>query len=110
MRDSTGAIPIRRLSYTFAGGLRQPCDLKSSLLPAQSYCQPAPSLKPPNLTPLTHTSGSRTSTARAPWPGSVSYTHLRAHETPEHLVCRLLLEKKKKKKRQKTNSINYTHN
>eukprot|EP00658_Telonema_sp_P-2_P010975 TRINITY_DN14178_c0_g1_i4.p2 TRINITY_DN14178_c0_g1~~TRINITY_DN14178_c0_g1_i4.p2 ORF type:complete len:185 (-),score=59.26 TRINITY_DN14178_c0_g1_i4:111-665(-) len=30
----------------------------------------------------------------APWP--VSYTHLRAHETPEHLVCRLLLEKKKK--------------
>src|SRR5678815_3935739 len=24
----------------------------------------------------------------------VSYTHLRAHETPEHLVCRLLLEKK----------------
>eukprot|EP00658_Telonema_sp_P-2_P011287 TRINITY_DN14281_c0_g1_i5.p1 TRINITY_DN14281_c0_g1~~TRINITY_DN14281_c0_g1_i5.p1 ORF type:complete len:263 (+),score=74.97 TRINITY_DN14281_c0_g1_i5:94-882(+) len=30
--------------------------------------------------------------------GPVSYTHLRAHETPEHLVCRLLLEKKKKKK------------
>eukprot|EP00658_Telonema_sp_P-2_P033021 TRINITY_DN24325_c0_g1_i4.p1 TRINITY_DN24325_c0_g1~~TRINITY_DN24325_c0_g1_i4.p1 ORF type:complete len:242 (+),score=44.38 TRINITY_DN24325_c0_g1_i4:228-953(+) len=29
-------------------------------------------------------------------PGPVSYTHLRAHETPEHLVCRLLLEKKKK--------------
>src|SRR5678815_2728774 len=23
---------------------------------------------------------------------AVSYTHLRAHETPEHLVCRLLLE------------------
>eukprot|EP00658_Telonema_sp_P-2_P029307 TRINITY_DN22307_c0_g1_i3.p1 TRINITY_DN22307_c0_g1~~TRINITY_DN22307_c0_g1_i3.p1 ORF type:complete len:106 (-),score=25.87 TRINITY_DN22307_c0_g1_i3:44-361(-) len=29
----------------------------------------------------------------------VSYTHLRAHETPEHLVCRLLLEKKKKNRR-----------
>src|SRR5678816_3410441 len=29
---------------------------------------------------------------------TVSYTHLRAHETPEHLVCRLLLKKKKKKK------------
>ena len=30
-------------------------------------------------------------------PGSeaVSYTHLRAHETSLHLVCRLLLEKKK---------------
>eukprot|EP00831_Metopus_contortus_P034344 TRINITY_DN27399_c0_g1_i1.p2 TRINITY_DN27399_c0_g1~~TRINITY_DN27399_c0_g1_i1.p2 ORF type:complete len:100 (-),score=20.86 TRINITY_DN27399_c0_g1_i1:69-368(-) len=27
----------------------------------------------------------------------VSYTHLRAHETSLHLVCRLLLEKKKTK-------------
>ena len=33
---------------------------------------------------------------------AVSYTHLRAHETPEHLVCRLLLEKKKKKKKKTT--------
>eukprot|EP00658_Telonema_sp_P-2_P058134 TRINITY_DN46560_c0_g1_i1.p1 TRINITY_DN46560_c0_g1~~TRINITY_DN46560_c0_g1_i1.p1 ORF type:complete len:176 (-),score=46.23 TRINITY_DN46560_c0_g1_i1:87-614(-) len=31
-------------------------------------------------------------------PHAVSYTHLRAHETPEHLVCRLLLEKKKNRK------------
>ena len=29
--------------------------------------------------------------------GTVSYTHLRAHETGRNLVCRLLLEKKKKK-------------
>eukprot|EP00826_Nyctotherus_ovalis_P032593 TRINITY_DN26260_c0_g1_i2.p4 TRINITY_DN26260_c0_g1~~TRINITY_DN26260_c0_g1_i2.p4 ORF type:complete len:114 (+),score=23.40 TRINITY_DN26260_c0_g1_i2:92-433(+) len=29
---------------------------------------------------------------------AVSYTHLRAHETSLHLVCRLLLEKKKKNK------------
>src|SRR5678816_3312237 len=29
--------------------------------------------------------------APAPRPVPVSYTHLRAHETPEHLVCRLLL-------------------
>src|SRR5678815_1544505 len=28
---------------------------------------------------------------------TLSYTHLRAHETPEQLVCRLLLEKKKHK-------------
>src|SRR5678815_437207 len=34
--------------------------------------------------------------ATDPTNASVSYTHLRAHETPEHLVCRLLLEKKKK--------------
>src|SRR5450759_5735201 len=32
---------------------------------------------------------------------SVSYTHLRAHETRHDLVCRLLLEKKKKKKKKK---------
>ena len=31
-----------------------------------------------------------------PWVSSVSYTHLRAHETVLDLVCRLLLEKKKK--------------
>src|SRR5678816_915429 len=36
------------------------------------------------------------SLAAEPGTISVSYTHLRAHETPEHLVCRLLLEKKKK--------------
>src|SRR5678815_4782388 len=29
---------------------------------------------------------------------AVSYTHLRAHETPEHLVCRLLLEKKNERR------------
>eukprot|EP00658_Telonema_sp_P-2_P081715 TRINITY_DN8457_c0_g1_i1.p1 TRINITY_DN8457_c0_g1~~TRINITY_DN8457_c0_g1_i1.p1 ORF type:complete len:100 (-),score=35.68 TRINITY_DN8457_c0_g1_i1:47-346(-) len=39
-----------------------------------------------------HTTASPSSTTTP-----VSYTHLRAHETPEHLVCRLLLEKKKKK-------------
>ena len=33
--------------------------------------------------------------------GTVSYTHLRAHETRHDLVCRLLLEKKK-------NRISYT--
>ena len=32
---------------------------------------------------------------------SVSYTHLRAHETGRNLVCRLLLEKKKQLKKKK---------
>eukprot|EP00825_Cyclidium_porcatum_P049060 TRINITY_DN839_c0_g1_i1.p1 TRINITY_DN839_c0_g1~~TRINITY_DN839_c0_g1_i1.p1 ORF type:complete len:401 (+),score=116.53 TRINITY_DN839_c0_g1_i1:35-1237(+) len=32
---------------------------------------------------------------------TVSYTHLRAHETRHDLVCRLLLEKKKKKRKKK---------
>ena len=34
------------------------------------------------------------------WLGTVSYTHLRAHETLLDLVCRLLLEKTKKQKQQ----------
>ena len=34
-------------------------------------------------------------------PHSVSYTHLRAHETVLDLVCRLLLEKKKQNKKKK---------
>eukprot|EP00831_Metopus_contortus_P022516 TRINITY_DN20319_c0_g1_i1.p1 TRINITY_DN20319_c0_g1~~TRINITY_DN20319_c0_g1_i1.p1 ORF type:complete len:145 (+),score=8.17 TRINITY_DN20319_c0_g1_i1:87-521(+) len=42
-------------------------------------------------------------------PHTVSYTHLRAHETSLHLVCRLLLEKKKKThKHQKNQYITYT--
>src|SRR5450759_5540392 len=40
--------------------------------------------------------------------GSVSYTHLRAHETRHDLVCRLLLEKKKKKKYKTNINIKYT--
>src|SRR5450756_2683861 len=35
------------------------------------------------------------------WSMTVSYTHLRAHETRHDLVCRLLLEKKKKKNNKK---------
>ena len=36
--------------------------------------------------------------AKATLTETVSYTHLRAHETGRNLVCRLLLEKKKKKR------------
>src|SRR5665254_18792 len=45
-------------------------------------------------TPMTRAAGRRAFTATATplaRPPPVSYTHLRAHETPEHLVCRLLL-------------------
>jgi len=43
--------------------------------------------------------------ARASVPASVSYTHLRAHETPEHFVCRLLLEKNKTNVRHYSNTL-----
>ena len=36
-------------------------------------------------------------------PGTVSYTHLRAHETVLDIVCRLLLEKKKNKRKKHNN-------
>ena len=36
---------------------------------------------------------------------SVSYTHLRAHETVLDIVCRLLLENKKKTQKKKTQSL-----
>src|SRR5674536_384958 len=51
----------------------------------------------PRRTPCSLPAGTRGTRATA-WPRGwapivpVSYTHLRAHETPEHLVCRLLLE------------------
>ena len=38
---------------------------------------------------------------------SVSYTHLRAHETGRNLVCRLLLEKKKNTKEMYIKKKNY---
>ena len=39
---------------------------------------------------------------------TVSYTHLRAHETDSYLVCRLLLEKKNSKKNN-TRHHQYNH-
>ena len=40
---------------------------------------------------------------------TVSYTHLRAHETVPDLVCRLLPEKKKQTQQKKTPHISPTH-
>src|SRR5678815_4740787 len=49
----------------------------------------------------------RGSAARVRALPAVSYTHLRAHETPEHPVCRLLLEKKKRIEIEKDLSVAY---
>src|SRR5680860_1741165 len=58
--------------------------VSSAVSPSSSW-QPVPT--PPNTT-----KASTIMTIILP----VSHTHLRAHETDSHLVCRLLLEKKKK--------------
>src|SRR5665254_20989 len=46
------------------------------------------SVRPPSFPPRWKPPGKRPCATPTT---SVSYTHLRAHETPEHLVCRLLL-------------------
>ena len=49
------------------------------------------------------------STCRCQNYASVSYTHLRAHETGRNLVCRLLLEKKKKNNKNTFFINNFLH-
>src|SRR5450756_2766180 len=46
-------------------------------------------------TDISQVSESSQESSMGTFPGPVSYTHLRAHETRHDLVCRLLLEKKK---------------
>src|SRR5678815_2703409 len=78
--DSTrdGYIPPCGRSMTESCPEDKPCCLEDAL----------PSSEPRSIPPVAPVAEEVT---KAP----VSYTHLRAHETPEHLVCRLLLEKKK---------------
>src|SRR5678815_5957328 len=62
--------------------------LCEQLVAAGTFIRLNPKLRPDSFLARSHPSD----VARME---AVSYTHLRAHETPEHLVCRLLLEKKK---------------
>src|SRR5678815_5475126 len=62
--------------------------------PVVTACMEAPVNQYTVAPPINRPSRTRGSTKESV--NAVSYTHLRAHETPEHLVCRLLLEKKKK--------------
>eukprot|EP00658_Telonema_sp_P-2_P051162 TRINITY_DN39195_c0_g1_i1.p1 TRINITY_DN39195_c0_g1~~TRINITY_DN39195_c0_g1_i1.p1 ORF type:complete len:103 (-),score=43.65 TRINITY_DN39195_c0_g1_i1:61-369(-) len=55
----------------------------------------APSIPAENFTAMLRLDHNRALHQLSAKLNAVSYTHLRAHETPEHLVCRLLLEKKK---------------
>eukprot|EP00658_Telonema_sp_P-2_P045548 TRINITY_DN3352_c0_g1_i5.p1 TRINITY_DN3352_c0_g1~~TRINITY_DN3352_c0_g1_i5.p1 ORF type:complete len:655 (+),score=70.62 TRINITY_DN3352_c0_g1_i5:78-2042(+) len=80
---------------------------RSISAPRQRSDHSSTSRPDPNPRPTPNLDGASPLVSRISWMGnashgwgSVSYTHLRAHETPEHLVCRLLLEKKKKKKKQ----------
>src|SRR5678815_4577782 len=71
--------------------------LTCSITPNGDPSQATPGLRHPmSVRRITHSIRATHSCARLPLI-TLAYTHLRAHETPEHLVCRLLLEKKKKK-------------
>src|SRR5674536_106817 len=63
-----------------------------NFLPAQLYHFPLNSEEPVKTTTTVGKSSKKPINLETPIM-TVSYTHLRAHETPEHLVCRLLLEK-----------------
>src|SRR5678816_840986 len=81
-------IPSTRISYCVAPTF--PILVLSGLATPGVYHVSA-------LWALDHPSAERAAVRRNPGHHStgalpVSYTHLRAHETPEHLVCRLLLE------------------
>eukprot|EP00656_Telonema_subtile_P041506 TRINITY_DN46691_c0_g1_i1.p1 TRINITY_DN46691_c0_g1~~TRINITY_DN46691_c0_g1_i1.p1 ORF type:complete len:165 (-),score=16.56 TRINITY_DN46691_c0_g1_i1:1-495(-) len=67
---------------------------------------PSPKQPTPSVSPAQPSAGAPKpqGAGAASWgaqPPSVSYTHLRAHETVLDIVCRLLLEKKKEKKKRK---------
>src|SRR5664279_6180432 len=83
---------IKVLDSEFAGNFMSP----AYRFPNQPG-KPGDAVKPEDTHPLTALSVK--SVISAPLDGaslkSVSYTHLRAHETDSYLVCRLLLEKKK---------------
>src|SRR5678816_1720465 len=84
---------------TCRGRVRDP-DFRNQ--PAFTASQSPASRPTPSLQSSGHTSPQQKAEAsgklrhlsRARDTQTVTYTHLRAHETPEHLVCRLLLEKK----------------
>src|SRR5680860_688911 len=82
-------IPLRRLVVRRAPAVVAPCGV-GCVNGAAAYAAPPPCGQ-----------GGCGGTAFVYYPkrvyASVSYTHLRAHETDSYLVCRLLLEKKKQK-------------
>src|SRR5678816_1763376 len=91
-------VPLLVSAFERACGLT---DARGKFIPCMSSWKHKLDRNPsqPGLTLIYASALSRASRARSshlhasscsPSPESVSYTHLRAHETPEHLVCRLL--------------------
>eukprot|EP00658_Telonema_sp_P-2_P035352 TRINITY_DN25728_c0_g1_i2.p1 TRINITY_DN25728_c0_g1~~TRINITY_DN25728_c0_g1_i2.p1 ORF type:complete len:132 (-),score=34.05 TRINITY_DN25728_c0_g1_i2:11-406(-) len=85
---------IEVASFSLLEALSKDSILFNSMIAPLWSVPPLPQQQTTNTTtPTTVPSGTDHTNVFVP----VSYTHLRAHETPEHLVCRLLLEKKKNK-------------
>src|SRR5450756_2768997 len=116
--STTSVAPISRARASRAG---LTSDTTTSVAPkARAVCRltkpmgPAPviSTREPAVTrPLRQAQMPTDSGSSSAAASSVSYTHLRAHETRHDLVCRLLLEKKKNNMhypRQKSIQVNQT--
>src|SRR5674536_402662 len=97
MNDEFSAVDVSKADETTSepeAGLYSGRNLGDSRLlprwcPAYRQHEPGPGSR------LEHVKARPDTGVSVPKGNAVSYTHLRAHETPEHLVCRLLLEKKK---------------
>eukprot|EP00658_Telonema_sp_P-2_P009853 TRINITY_DN13673_c0_g1_i3.p1 TRINITY_DN13673_c0_g1~~TRINITY_DN13673_c0_g1_i3.p1 ORF type:complete len:116 (-),score=20.09 TRINITY_DN13673_c0_g1_i3:109-456(-) len=95
VRTCTPSLAARALWLGVVVGVRiLVCTMHTSLAlkPSSSF----PQGEPPALVGCRRHSDTHFRNTNCSYLLPVSYTHLRAHETPEHLVCRLLLEKKKK--------------
>ena len=94
-------IWLTRTSAVGTGGTAATAEGANIANPTVSKLDPASPALPATITMRSVPGGGATAGAvlsfESQFSEAVSYTHLRAHETPEHLVCRLLLEKKKKK-------------
>eukprot|EP00658_Telonema_sp_P-2_P055300 TRINITY_DN43964_c0_g1_i1.p1 TRINITY_DN43964_c0_g1~~TRINITY_DN43964_c0_g1_i1.p1 ORF type:complete len:235 (+),score=39.71 TRINITY_DN43964_c0_g1_i1:124-828(+) len=84
--------PLPKGARSLWGNIRLRHNVESAQKRRTSSRSPSPP-SPSRMSSYENRGGSDLPLDRVPSP-PVSYTHLRAHETPEHLVCRLLLEKK----------------
>ena len=83
---------MKKIVYFLLVALCLPIGLMAQSVDDDLYFVPSKDKKEKKETPVRKEPKKQvTNIYTSPGTTAVSYTHLRAHETPEHLVCRLLL-------------------